>query len=237
MKRLDLTKAGVHPDLVAKMREWESIPAAERIALEVAPLCPHGTADPAVCPDCLTPAEQRIDPLELMRIPPEFRDARMSDLPKLLLDKLGPYLASWPPARAFLWMGGNVGAGKTHAACAVLKHLHANRGVTGRFWGAGDVADGWRTASASDYEGPWTAERLDNALMLAPVLVLDDVGAERATDFTSGKFYRVIDARWREQRPTIITTNVPADALDPRIRSRLLSGVQVTFKGQDRRIQ
>ena len=98
MKRLDLTKAGVHPDLVAKMREWESIPAAERIALEVAPLCPHGTADPAVCPDCLTPAEQRIDPLDLMRIPPEFRDARMSDLPKLLLDKLGPYLASWPPA-------------------------------------------------------------------------------------------------------------------------------------------
>ena len=55
-------------------------------------------------------------------------------------------------------------------------------------------------------------------------------------ELVPGKLYRVVDARYRERLPTIVTTNVDPGAIDPRIRSRLLSGIEVRFSGPDRRV-
>lgn len=237
MSGLDLTRiiAGT-PESNTRLRRWQSeVPPSEWKDLPVAPTCEHGHADPAVCPDCVNPPAP-IDPAAVMQMPAAYRAARLSDLPKALLDAIGPFTASWPPARPALWLGGNVGAGKTHTACAILRHMYELRGVQGRFWTVADILQCYREASDPDYAGPWTAALLDDALRLAPLLVIDDLGTERWTEFAAETLYRVVDARYREQRPTIVTTNVPADAIDPRIRSRMLSGVQVNFTGPDRRV-
>ena len=198
--------------------------------------CPHGMADASVCPDCLEPAAFGLDPLDLMRIPAEFRGATIATLPRATRSAIAPFIESWPPSRPVLWLGGNVGAGKSYTACAILRAVHRDYSVAGRFWPVSEVADAYRAASDPGYEGPWPAAVLDNALMTARLLVLDDFGAERASEFSTGKLYRVVDARYRERLPTIVTTNVDPGAIDPRIRSRLLSGIEVRFSGPDRRV-
>lgn len=45
----------------------------------------------------------------------------------------------------------------------------------------------------------------------AELLVIDDLGAERSTDFALEQMYKVIDDRYRSKRPVILTTNLPLD--------------------------
>lgn len=45
-------------------------------------------------------------------------------------------------------------------------------------------------------------------MMLADLLVIDDLGTERGTDFALEKVYEVIDARYRSGKPIILTTNL-----------------------------
>lgn len=219
------------------MKRAASMSSEELAALmaeDLAP-CPHGGADPAACPDCAEPAA-RTDPNDLMRVPEEFRGAAIAGLPAGVRAAVSPFVEAWPRSMPFLWLGGSIGAGKTYAACAILRAVHREYGVAGRFWPVSEIADGYRAASDPDYTGPWPAAVLDNALMRAPLLVLDDFGAERATEFSTGKLYRVADARYRDRLPTIVTTNVDPAGIDPRIRSRLLSGIEVRFTGPDRRV-
>ena len=199
--------------------------------------CPHGMADATVCPDCLEPALNKVNLADVMRIPPEYECARLSKVPADIRSVVDQYVASWPPPTPMLWLGGGVGAGKTYTACAVLWAIYGRYRVVGRVWNASDITDAYRQASSPDYAGPWSAATLDAALTQAPALVLDDFGAERATEFSTGKLYRVVDARYRERLPTIVTTNVDPGAIDPRIRSRLLSGIEVRFSGPDRRVR
>ena len=62
-----------------------------------------------------------------------------------------------------------------------------------------------------------------------PLLVLDDFGMERSTEFAMEQIYHVIDSRWRSRRPLIVTTNLPLqelqhpqDTAHARIYDRLL---------------
>jgi DNA replication protein DnaC len=61
------------------------------------------------------------------------------------------------------------------------------------------------------------------------LLVLDDLGAEKTTEFAITTLYIIIDRRIRDAKRTIITTNLSLkeieDKLDARIASRL-SGMQ-----------
>lgn len=73
------------------------------------------------------------------------------------------------------------------------------------------------------------------------LLVLDDLGSERPTDWTAERLYALVNRRWLEERPTICTSNLgPADlerAVGARVYSRLVGNgsVGVTLSGPDRR--
>ncbi len=73
------------------------------------------------------------------------------------------------------------------------------------------------------------------------ILVLDDLGADRATDWTTERLYRIINRRWMEQRPIVATTNLETkdlrESLGERCYSRLVGdgAVCVRLGGEDRR--
>lgn len=76
---------------------------------------------------------------------------------------------------------------------------------------------------------------------VAPFLVLDDLGAEKVTDWTRQMMYTLVDRRYRYSRPTVITTNLTleelADTIDRRIVSRLSEmGLVIDMKGKDFRV-
>lgn len=50
-------------------------------------------------------------------------------------------------------------------------------------------------------------------LMKYPLLILDDFGMERKTDFANEQIFNVIDERYRSGKPLIVTTNIPLASL------------------------
>ncbi len=71
-------------------------------------------------------------------------------------------------------------------------------------------------------------------------VLLDDLGAEKTTDFILQELYRLISQRELWGKPTLITTNLSLDdlktKLDDRIASRLAGGIVLRFEGNDYRV-
>ena len=89
----------------------------------------------------------------------------------------------------------------------------------------------------SDYD-PKVAELQEKA-MRCKLLVLDDIGAERPTEYVCERLYDIINTRYTNMLTTIYTSNLTpfelGDRLGSRIESRVRSAKQIEIKGNDRR--
>jgi DNA replication protein DnaC len=119
----------------------------------------------------------------------------------------------------WLMLEGTYGCGKTHLAAAVGNE-RLQRGDVVLFITAPDLLDHLRSTFAPSSETSYdeTFERIRNA----PLLILDDLGAESASSWAKEKLFQLLNHRYSYRLPTIITTNADLETLDPRIRSRLL---------------
>lgn len=57
--------------------------------------------------------------------------------------------------------------------------------------------------------------------MEVPVLIIDDLGLEKATDWAAEKLDLIIDHRWLNNMALVVTTNALGKDLSPRIADRL----------------
>jgi len=130
-----------------------------------------------------------------------------------------------------LILSGPVGVGKTHLAFAICRKLLT---VVGRvsWWPTVELLDALRPSDdgAVDMRG----------LVEERVLMLDDLGGERASDWTRERLYSLINRRWMEERPLIVTVNTDTaglvEAIGERSVDRLLDGaVSVRLAGASRR--
>lgn len=113
---------------------------------------------------------------------------------------------------------GNYGSGKTHLAVAIANYRLA-LGESVLFMTTPDLLDHLRGTygPGSQIQYDELFERLRNA----PLLVLDDLGAESPTPWAQEKLFQLINHRYLHRLSTVITTNTDPDQLDPRIQSRL----------------
>ena len=112
------------------------------------------------------------------------------------------YVAHWPEMReknVGLLLWGGVGTGKSFMAGCIANALMEQRN---------EVVD---------------------RLCGYPLLVIDDFGMERGTEYALEQIYNIIDSRYRSQKPLIVTTNLtltelknPQDTAHARIYDRLL---------------
>lgn len=162
-------------------------------------------------------------------IPSRLQWATVADFAGDVAEPLGEWAAG--PAGRNLCLFGPVGVGKSHAAVAAVRPLH-ERGMGVRFLPVVELLDLLR---------PGGPEGMFTSLSDVDVLVLDDLGTERATDWTAERLYAVVNRRWLEERPTVVTTNLePArleESIGPRAYSRLVGSgaVNVRLTGNDRR--
>ena len=118
---------------------------------------------------------------------------------------------------------GETGCGKTHLAVAIMQHAGH-----GYFTTAPELL--LRIRSTFN-EGTMreSEDEVIRDLCFHELLVLDDLGAEKTTEFAITTLYIIIDRRIRDAKRTIITTNLSLkeieEKLDARIASRL-SGMQ-----------
>lgn len=142
-------------------------------------------------------------------IPERFHRATLGDWTGDVLDALTDWSTN-PDGRNLVLLG-PVGTGKTHAAIAACRAAH-DAGLDVEYWPTARLLDVLRPS------GPEQVEIRD--VVDVDRLILDDLGVERPTDWTAERLNLVIDGRWAERRPTVITTNLPADALRDRLGER-----------------
>ncbi|MEU4347093.1 ATP-binding protein [Streptomyces sp. NPDC023838] len=144
-----------------------------------------------------------------------------------------------------LW--GSTGAGKTHQAFGAIRALTA--AGCGVHWHATTAADLYADLRPRAGADP---EHILRRIMRIPLLLLDDLGAAKPSEWTEEITFRLINWRCQNRLPTIFTSNMPPvrtdrmparqavlrDKVGDRVLSRL-SGMctAVEFTGPDRRFQ
>lgn len=183
----------------------------------------------------------RTSRLERAHIPKRYRDASIERCPL--------------PVRSFVEMFneatghglvlfGEVGTGKTYAACAALIAL-ADK-ATVRFATGSEILRDIRAT----YNNRSVSERDMMACYTGPrVLVVDDIGKEHATDWALSIMFDVLAKRDAACKPTIFTAQLGGDGIKralsvhgdsataEAIVSRMRSCVSVAFSGPDRRVR
>jgi len=121
---------------------------------------------------------------------------------------------------------GGFGNGKTHLAIGTLNQWTMDGRGHAHFVKLPDWLALMRKHAVPD-EGQVDSEYLLDNYVAVPMLALDDLGAEKVTEWGGEQLYRLLDRRCDARRPTIVTSNAAVDALDPRIVSRLREGLVI----------
>ena len=154
------------------------------------------------------------------------------------------FAMEYPAVDRGLLFTGPVGVGKTHLAVSILKGL-TERGFSCLFYDFGtllkEIQDSYSvTAQASEMSVLMPVLNTD-------VLVLDELGASKPTDWVRDTLAHVINTRYNEKKFTIFTTNyldvrptereeTLEDRIGVRVRSRLYEMCRtVLMEGQDYR--
>ena len=117
----------------------------------------------------------------------------------------------------WLLLMGRYGCGKTHLAAAIANAaIEAN--VATLFLTVPDLLDWLRFA----YGGSeMSFEDRFEEIREIPLLILDDFGTQNATAWAQEKIFQIINHRYVNQLPTVITSNILIDDFEGRIRSRV----------------
>lgn len=152
----------------------------------------------------------------------------------------------YPAEDKGLLLMGSVGTGKTHLAVAALQQIMKEKRpvVHGRF------AD--FTALVLEiqmtFDGSGSSRAILEPLVAADLLVLDELGAGKATPWVMDLLYYLVNTRYLEGRATVFTTNFSdrprnheeslSDRVSQRIRSRLYEMCRpVELRGEDYRAE
>ncbi len=115
---------------------------------------------------------------------------------------------------------GPSGSGKTHLACAIANH-RLSLGEPVFYIGTADLLDHLRSAFSptSDITYDEMFEQVKNV----PLLVLDDLTLGSATTWAREKLEQLLHHRFNARLATVITTDVPLERMDERLRGHLIN--------------
>ena len=121
------------------------------------------------------------------------------------------------PAGSLLFTGGH-GTGKTCLAAAAANHL-MEQGSPVLFAFVPDLLDQLRGGYADD--AALSHDELFDQVKSVPALVLDDIGSHNGTPWAEEKLFQVVNHRYLNGLPTILTSSTPLERLDGRLQSKL----------------
>jgi len=154
---------------------------------------------------------------------------------------------AFPAADRGLFLEGSPGVGKTHLAVAVLRHVVGATSARALFYDTRDLLRVIR--STYDPVVRTTEVEVLRPVMQADLLVLDDLGAEKTTEWVEETLNLIVNTRYSERRITVFTSNYPdiPDETEPesllcrvgvRMRSRLHEMCEfLELRGADFRFQ
>jgi DNA replication protein DnaC len=137
-----------------------------------------------------------------------------------------------------LWLFGDTGTGKTTLAMLISKAaLEAGRTVA--IYSLPKLLARIRRTYDSEPGGDSYLSFFER-LTSVDLLHIDDLGAEKRSDWVLEQLYALVNERYEAQRSILITTNLPHPELEEQIGSRTVSRLtqicdEVEVRGEDRR--
>lgn len=199
--------------------------------------------------DCRTSDESR-DHLAKVRVPKRYRSCHFNSYNPTNASQTNAarfamsFTTEFPAVQQGLIFMGPVGTGKTHLAVSILKGL-TERGFDCLFYEFGSLLK-----EIQDSYNPRTQSSELSVLspvLNANVLVLDELGASKPTEWVRDTMAHIINTRYNDQKTTIFTTNylderqtdrdeTLEDRIGPRLRSRIREMCRtIVITGEDYR--
>lgn len=130
---------------------------------------------------------------------------------------------------------GNPGTGKTHLAAAATNYIVRNMGISVKFGNFPELLENMKTSFGTEKD-------IGRELIDVPLLVIDDLGKERQSEWSRSVIYRVINGRYENYAPIIITTNETMMTLRSNIGEATFSRIiemceGIDMNGEDYRIR
>jgi len=119
----------------------------------------------------------------------------------------------------WLVLQGPNGCGKTHLAAAIGNY-QIQQGRPVMFIFVPDFLDHLRSAFSP--ESKITYDELFERVKTTPLLILDDFGEQASTPWAQEKLYQLINYRYNERLPMVVTTCLSLEEIETRISSRLV---------------
>lgn len=187
-------------------------------------LPPEDPADWTV-EDMLTQAR-----IEAARIPERFRlktfetfkinrDKNRSKVLQMARDYVDAFNFNDHPPEGLI-LKGEVGSGKTHIALAILQAI-VRKGYSGLFYNMPDLLMAIR--ETYEQHSSTTEHELLDTLAAPDLLLLDDLGAEKPAEWVTDRLYLIVNRRYEQNKPLLITTNNDMTELARKLNDRIVS--------------
>jgi DNA replication protein DnaC len=197
------------------------IPLYQTAQLATAKLTVRPDPPPSQPPDYLDMA------LRHAGIPERYRDRTLDSFePRTGTDKARSAARACVARPQGMVLIGTAGSGKTHLAVGILRALAESKADSdptfslfrSRFVVVPELLDTLR-----ERIGDSAVRDPLPSLVDAPLVVLDDLGREKPTEWVTDRLYVLVSARYNALRPTIVTTNYPLSELAERGYDAMMS--------------
>lgn len=153
---------------------------------------------------------------------------------KLVFNRCKKYVKEFRKNSPGLLMKGNTGLGKTHLSLAIAREL-INKGFSVIYTSAQNMI---LNMEKERFRGYAISNENEKHYSDCDLLIIDDLGTEYITNFSSAAIYNVINSRIMRDKPTIINTNLPMRKLEEcyteRMASRIIgNNIRLEFLGSD----
>ena len=171
-------------------------------------------------------------------IPPLYQESNFEQCDEKIKKIIYKEISSLKEIKG-LYLFGDCGVGKTYTLFAIYKVFVANglRKHTRII-----NASTWMAKLRENYDDKYVIRDFKDELKKIDLLLIDDIGSDRTTDYATDVLYEVINYRHDYMLPTFFTSNLSVKELAQKYSDRIASRIAgmceiIKLEGQDRRIK